>query len=130
MANPEKINQLTDTWRTLIKNGPAWVMFSHGTCVGIINPVSNTPEAISAEALEIMKRDGPVYIGSPHADMVISKAEDLNGWIVTGHNPNILTFVSEKDAPDNGGLGTCVMGRNIRKEDAAELNVVHVETKQ
>lgn len=54
-------------------------------------------------------------------------ARDVDGWVVTGHHHDVLTYVApnEPGGQDNLAVGMC--GRSKRHQDGTELNVVHVE---
>ena len=75
---------------------------------------------------------GPVYPGSAAGDFNIIKLTDRPGWVVTGHHPDILNYVSpdefEEDEPTEVAIG--LLGRGKRDADSRSLNIVHIEDKR
>ena len=117
-------DHLVETWRRIITgDGKSWVAFEHGTCVVLAAPGDDLP----ARAVEILREYGPVHTGTPAADFGTIHLEDAPGWVVTGHHPDVLTYVApgEVTQPDNLVVG--LAGRAKRDRDGHELKVVHVE---
>jgi len=113
-------------WRRVIVGaGKSWIAFGHGTCVIVMRP---RPGDLAEQARALLAEWGPVHVGSPAGDFGVIKLESKPGWVVTGHHPDVLTYV----APDEVGasasdlvVGIC--GRSKRDQDARALDVVHVE---
>jgi hypothetical protein len=49
------------------------------------------------------------------------------GWLVTGHHPDVVTFVPLDDSADPTHLAVGILGRSRRDQDGTGLHVVHVE---
>ena len=125
-------NQLKDTWRNIIekltpKADKSWVVFKHGTCV-ILNESTSSAEETESEAIEIMAEWGPVHPGSSAGDFNIFKSPCEDGWIITGHYPDMYTFVG-LDEGEGNEMMTGLLGRGRRDEDGRDPQVVHVEHK-
>ena len=73
---------LAEVWRPILGGGPgvSWVVFENGTCVVLENPEGD----LVAQAIEVLKRWGPVHAGSSFGDFRVVDLE--NGWIVTSHS--------------------------------------------
>jgi hypothetical protein len=74
---------------------------------------------------------GPVHAGSPAGDFSVIKLEDDPGWVVTGHHPDMLNYVSPEEvgeAPSDVSVG--LLGRSKRARDASELQIIHVEDRR
>jgi len=119
------VDALVGTWRRLLTvPGAPWALYTHGTCV-VVTGADRPPDSAAARAVAVLRAAGPVRVGSPSADFgVIDVAQ---GWVVTCHHPDILTFVAEGDVADPGPLTVGLLGRTRRDQDAEELRVVHVE---
>jgi len=55
--------------------------------------------------------------------------EDHPGWVVVGHHPDILNYVSADEIEDDAtpvDLRVGLIGRQRRDEDAQTLNVMYV----
>ncbi|MFJ3723768.1 hypothetical protein ACIPYQ_14500 [Streptomyces sp. NPDC090045] len=52
------------------------------------------------------------------------------GWVVTGHHHDVLTYVGPDKPDDGSGLAVGLHGRSKRHRDGTELHVVHVEDKR
>jgi len=122
-------DQLIDTWRKImVGEGKSWVLFSHGTCVILMEQDSEP----AAQAKDLMKEWGPVVVGTPAGDFNVVKLEHDSGWVVTCHHPDILTYVGADEigggqVPEEIMIG--LTGRSKRDQDAGELEVVHVEAR-
>jgi hypothetical protein len=112
---------LAATWRATLAPGRAWVAFANGTCV-----VLKDPKDARSEAIELLRRYGPVAPGGPSADFGTITLDDGRGWVVTGHHPDILVYVAPEEAP-GAEIGVGLLGRAKRAADAEELEVVHVQ---
>lgn len=123
------VMDFVEAWRrTIIGDGKSWVVFSHGTCVVLVNP---HPDAdLASEAIEILRQYGPVHIGSPAADFGTITLDSGLGFVVYGHHKDVLTFVrpDEVDKPQDLTIG--LFGRHKRDQDARHLQVIHVEDRR
>ncbi|KKK17758.1 hypothetical protein ARAM_001342 [Aspergillus rambellii] len=127
-SNQAVVNPRVPIWRSILQNDTkSWVLFEHGTCVILMEPESD----LAAQASEILSTWGPVCAGTPAGDFnVIDLAEPCTGWVVTGHHPDVLNYVSPQDVTESSTLSDMqigLLGRGYRDEDANSLNVVHVE---
>lgn len=121
---------LTDTWRRILI-GPkkSWVLFENGTCVILLDPEAD----LAAQATTLLQRWGLVQAGGPAGDFGVVELEAAPGWVVTGHHPDILTYVGPDEAqpsPEHGDLVIGLVGRSKRHQDAEDLRVVHVEDRR
>ncbi|WP_432043953.1 hypothetical protein [Streptomyces cadmiisoli] len=118
---------LVDIWQRLLADPrKSWVLFEHGTCV-----VLSTPEGDLAEqATHILREFGPVHAGSSAGDFGVIDVQGADGWVVTGHHPDVLTYVAldEPSGQEDFAVGLC--GRSKRHQDGTDLHVVHVEDRQ
>ncbi len=116
-------------WREII-NDPAksWVLFSHGTCVILMQPGPD----LAGQAIELLREWGPVQIATPSADFNVIHLVDLPGWIVTCHHPDILTYVGPQEIADElqQEFRIGLAGRYKRDQAARELVVKHVEDRR
>ena len=123
----EDNDQLIVIWRRIIVgDGKSWVLFKHGTCVILKEPVADLPSAAST----LMKEWGSVRVGTPSADFDVVGLQDDPGWVVTCHHPDILTYVGQDEfegesVPSDVVIG--LIGRSKRGQDAEELEISHVE---
>lgn len=117
-------------WRSLIRGEEkSWVLFAGGTCVVLPDPTLEGDLADRARA--ILAEHGPVHAGSPSGDFSVIPLEVLGGWVVTGDHPDLLVHVGpEEVAPGAGDLSIGLLGRGHRGDDAARLEVVHVEDRR
>ncbi|WP_316783980.1 hypothetical protein [Streptomyces sasae] len=118
---------LVDVWQHLLTDPrKSWVLFEHGTCVVLTAPDGDLAE----QATEILREFGPVYAGSPAGDFGVIDVKDADGWVVTGHHQDVLTYVApdEPSGQENFAVGMC--GRSKRHRDGTELHVVHVEDRR
>lgn len=118
---------LIDAWRRLLTDpGTSWVVFEHGTCVVLTAP----GEDLAAQATEILAEFGPVHAGGPSGDFRVIEVKDTEGWVVTGHHPDVLTYVApdEPGGQDHLSVGLC--GRSRRHQDGTAPHVVHVEDRR
>jgi len=116
-------------WRkVIIGDNKSWVLFEDGTCVILMEP----KEDLAAQAIDIMKEYGQVHVGSASADMEITKLSNYPGWVVTGHHPDILNYVSpdELKNDDTDDVIVGFLGRSTREADSKSLNIIHIEDKR
>lgn len=126
-------DELVDVWRRILVDvfvggePVSWVLFEHGTCVVLTDPAGDPAD----QAIGMLREYGPVRIGTSSADMGTIEPDDGPGWVVTGHHPDILTYVGPGER--RGGrseLAVGLIGRATRDADSHELTVVHVEDKR
>jgi hypothetical protein len=126
---PVSAEPVVAVWRRIIVGAAkSWVLFKNGTCVILPEPEPD----LAAQAIELMRRWGPVRPGSAAGDFSIIQLADAPGWVVTGHHGDILTYVApdEVEADSSGDLMVGLIGRLKRDQDARELEVIHVEDKR
>lgn len=56
--------------------------------------------------------------------------KDDEGWVVTGHHNDILTYVGPGEPQDQSQIVVGLFGRSKRHRDGTELHVMHVEDKR
>ena len=123
--------KIEEIWEPLIfDKNKTWVVFEHGTCVVVMQHKIDT----TTDAIEIMKKYGSVYAGSPAGDFRVVKSVDLDGWIVLYNHPDILNFVSpdELKLPDQIDENTVAIGFsciNKRRLDAESLKILFIHEK-
>ena len=122
---------LVATWRQIIVGDEkSWVLFKHGTCVVLGEPGGDD---LAGQAEAVLREFGPVRPGSPAADIGTIPLESAPGWVVTGHHPDVLTYVSPGEVSqtdDNLNLAVGLTGRAKRDQDARDLTITHVEDKR
>jgi len=133
MNDEIETNRMIAIWREiLVKEENSWVMFEHGTCVILLEP----EEDIRAQAIVIMKMWGPVVPGTSAGDFKVDTWEDLPGWTVFYHHPDMANYVSpeefgeESEDQIRNDMIIGLIGRNKRNEDAKSHKIVHVEDKR
>ncbi|MFF5447270.1 hypothetical protein [Streptomyces sp. NPDC012888] len=115
---------LVDAWQRLLADPrKSWVLFEHGTCVVLTAPEGELAE----QATEILKKSGPAHAGSPAGDFGVIDPKDVDGWVVTGHHNDVLTYVGPDEPQDQSQISVGLFGRSKRHRDGTELHVVHVE---
>ncbi|GII45661.1 hypothetical protein Psi02_20850 [Planotetraspora silvatica] len=112
-----------ETWRRLLDPAKSWVLFTHGTCVILMEPAGD----LAQQATTILREYGPVHVGSPAGDFDVITLDDVPGWAVTGHHPDVLTYVAPDELEEHGHLHVGLLGRDKRDRDGREPAVVHVE---
>ena len=120
-----------EVWRRIIVGDTkSWVLFAGGTCV-ILAGAGEASEDLAARATSILREYGPVHAGSSAGDFgTISLDADL-GWVVTGHHPDVLTYVAPEDVPGGASdLSIGLTGRSHRNQDAADLQIIHIEDRR
>lgn len=123
------MKSLVDRWRDIIQDTEkSWVLFRNGTCVILIQPEGD----LAAQATELMKEWGPVYVGTPAADFNVINLAPAPGWIVTCHHQDILTYVSpdEMMGAEPNDLMVGLLGRSKRDRDAQELKIIHIDDRR
>jgi hypothetical protein len=119
------VHESVELWRRIIIGGAgkSWVLFEHGTCVVLVQSEGDLAE----RAVGILRRYGPVQIGSPAADFGVIHLDREPGWVVTGHHPDVLNHVPPGEDSQPSDLVVGMIGRTNRDRDGRELTVVHVE---
>lgn len=115
---------LIDAWRRLLTgSGKSWVLFEHGTCVVLEHPAADLTE----QAVGILREFGPVHVATSAGDFRVLELNTGEGWLVTSHHPDVVTFVPRDDPEDPSHLAVGILGRSRRDRDGTELRAVHVE---
>ncbi|MFF7971048.1 hypothetical protein [Streptomyces sp. NPDC007905] len=115
---------LINAWRRLLTgSGKSWVLFEHGTCVVL----EESGGGLADRATGILREFGPVSVGGPAGDFRVLELKNGEGWLVTGHHPDVVTFVALEESEDPSHLAVGIHGRSKRDRDGTELHVVHVE---
>ncbi|MCE9548090.1 MAG: hypothetical protein K8T25_21665 [Planctomycetia bacterium] len=123
------VAQRVKLWTEVLGNKAAvrsFVLFAHGTCV-----VSVDDDAEPApQAKSLLKAFGHSIPGTPSADMLVYALPDTCDFVIGGHHPNILTFVSRDTFSSDVAteqLRTLAgfWGRELRVLDTFTLNVIH-----
>lgn len=117
-------SSLAATWKQILEGNPPkpWVVFRHGTCVILNEPVTDPV----AEAKQLLKKWGPYVAGTSSGDMLIYTLRNDLGFVVGGGHPNIFSFV-DSEICLGGQTSSCLpglVGRYIRDLDAKELIIV------
>jgi len=118
-----------DRWRDIIQDlEKSWVLFRNGTCVILVQPEGD----LAAQAIELMRKWGPVQVATPSADFDIIYLASTPGWVVTCHHKDILTYVgpNEMMSPEPNDILIGLLGRSKRDRDAQELKIIHVEDRR
>lgn len=104
----------------------SFVVFEHGTIVVFVKAAPDRD--LRADAAELMKKYGPVSVGSPSGDFSVIELRNGLGWAVTSHHPDIFTLVlPEEVSTAESDLSIGLVGRAKRADDAERLTVVHVK---
>lgn len=85
-----------------------------------------------SDAIEIMKKYGSFYPGSPSEDFTVRKLKDIKGWVIFYDNPDILNFILPNeldlvDEIDENIVAIGLTGRNKRRLDAESVKIIYVE---
>ncbi|MEU7339643.1 hypothetical protein [Streptomyces sp. NPDC007074] len=118
---------LIDVWQRILADPrKSWVLFEHGTCVVLTAPDGELAE----QATDLLKKFGPAHAGSSAGDCGVIDVKDVEGWVVTGHHNDVLTYVGLDEPQDQSQIAVGLFGRSKRHRDGTELRVVHVEDKR
>ena len=121
-----------------ISNGFPFVIYKNHTCV-LLNDDSKglVKEEILAKSNEIMKEYGPVEVGTPSGDfgMITRDNNNYNGYLITSHCPDMLTFVSHRyemksQSDKQTDIQVCLYGRNKRNQDGNTLKPIYWNNSQ
>ncbi|MEZ4409630.1 MAG: hypothetical protein R3A52_24630 [Polyangiales bacterium] len=117
-----------ELWRQIIRGDTkSWALFANDTCVIVMLPDGD----LATQATAIMAQYGPVHVGTPAGDFGVIHLHDAPGWVVYGHHPDMLTYVSPDEAgADPSDLVIGMLGRGKRDLDGRSPTVVHVEDKR
>jgi hypothetical protein len=129
MSDREDVVSLVNTWRAIIQGDKkSWVLFENGTCLILMEPQDN----LATQATEIMTEWGPVCAGSSSGDFSVVDLANYPGWVVTGHHPDMLNYVSPDEVEEDGSADFVIgfIGRSKRDEDANTLKIIHIEDKR
>jgi hypothetical protein len=99
-------------------------MFKHGSVVVFNDREDALDAALKRDAVEIMKRDGPVVAGTAQGDFETVFVD--GGAVVLSHNPNLVTVaehVTDEDAGNSLRVGLRL--RSARDTDSRGPEVVH-----
>jgi hypothetical protein len=120
--------EIIEIWRRAIVDAEkTWVLFSHDTCLILMQPESD----LSAQATAIMAEYGPGHMGSSGDDRRVLKLKGQLGWAVFGDHPDMLTYVSFVEAGYTASdLEVGRLARAKREQDARDLLIVHIEDKR
>ncbi|GAA3062001.1 hypothetical protein GCM10020254_02330 [Streptomyces goshikiensis] len=127
MMTAVNTDALIAVWQRLLADPrKSWVLFEHGTCVVLTAPAGE----LAVQAGEILAEFGPVSAGSPAGDFSVIDLKDAEGWVVTGHHNDVLTYVAPDEPHEQSHIVVGLFGRSKRHQDGTELRVVHVEDKR
>lgn len=119
--------ELVAVWqRILAPSGTSWALFENGTCVVLREPAGE----LADQAVTVLREFGPVHVGSPAGDFNVLTLKDGTGWLVTGHHPDVVTYVALDEPADRSDLAVGIHGRTKRHQDGTALRVVHVEDRR
>jgi len=64
--------------------------------------------------------------------MRVITPDEMPGWVVSGHDPAVLTYVSfaEAGGPDAKKEDVALVGRAKLEKDADTLKIIHVEDRR
>jgi hypothetical protein len=124
----ESVAALVDVWRRIIVGDhKSWVLFAYGTCVILTEPADD----LAAQAIDILREYGPVHPGTPAGDFGTVELDRAPGWVVTGHHPDVLTYVAPDDVlAESSELLIGLIGRSRRDDDSRELSIIHIEDRR
>ncbi|MFE3852549.1 hypothetical protein ACFXPN_15555 [Streptomyces griseorubiginosus] len=127
MMSGVNTEMVIDVWQRLLADPhKSWVLFEHGTCVVLPAPEGDLAE----QATDLLKQFGPAHAGSSAGDFGVIDPEGVEGWVVTGHHNDVLTYVGPDEPQDESQIAVGLLGRSKRHRDGTELRVVHVEDKR
>lgn len=123
--------QRAEVWQSLTAN-PAvrsLVLFSYGTCIVITDEIEDSSDS----AKQLLSQYGHAIPGTPSGDMLVYELPESSDFVVGGHHPNILTYVTgrlfDEDAIiDQLHTSVAFLGRDFRCLDTFTQKIVHVKT--
>lgn len=106
-----------------------WVLFEHGTYIIFDN--ADTIPNIENKAIELIKKYGPIIIGTPSGDFNVISLNKTEGWTVSSHGYGIYTYVNPKELnfknPKDYEVG--LFGRNKRDLDGKSPIIIYTNRK-
>lgn len=115
-------------WMEILGNSAirSVVLFSYGTCVVSVDDDDDP----AARARELLQAFGHAIPGTRSGDMLVYVLPDTGDFVIGGHHPNILTFVSRAMFPPDASdeqlrMAAAFRGRDLRVLDTFALDVVH-----
>ena len=119
--------QLVEVWRQIIiDQDRSWVLFGNGSCVLLTEPGDD----LAKSAVELLSAYGPVQVGSTSADFGVIDVDPQPGWVVTGHHPDLFTYVAPDEVVEPTETMIGLYGRSKRDRDARALDVIHIEDRR
>ena len=121
-----------------ISNGFPFVIYKNHTCV-LLNDDSKglIKEEIVAKSNKIMKEYGPVKVGTTSGDfgLITRNNNNHNGYLITSHCPDMLTFVSDRyemksQSDEHTDIEVCLYGRKKRDQDGKTLKPIYWNNSQ
>ena len=112
-------------WHQLINDSQkSWVVFENGTCVILIEPSDN----LAQQAQLLLSAYGSVNAGSASGDFSVLELDEITGWVVGGHHPDILNYVAQDELVEGlpQSMQAGLIGRQHRSDDAERPKVVYV----
>ncbi len=119
------MKELVRIWnKIIVGEEKSWVLFENGTIVILMEPELD----LRNQAISLMEKFGKVSAGNPAGDFSVINLSNDEGYAVTCHHPDILTYVSPSEIEENAEdwkIG--LVGRSKRNEDAHDLEIIHIE---
>lgn len=105
-----------------------WVLFENGTYIVFDN--IEIIDDVKDEAIQLMKKFGPILIGGAAGDFGITTLTNTDGWVVSGHGYGMYTYVHpteiDMDSPNDTIIG--LYGRSKRDLDGQKPNVIYINS--
>lgn len=121
--------ELLSAWQSIVKQdfrtefteGKKCVLFKHGTLL-----IIDADKDAEAKAKKQMEDNGHVHAGCAFGDFNVLRPSSGKGWIVTGHDPSMFTYVSEEEAVSTDDFSVGLLGRSKRDMDAEDCQNIHI----
>lgn len=112
------------TIRRIVPAASGFVLFQHGTFVMIDGNASQP----AAEAIAIIRQDGPVVPGGFLGDFSTLTLKDGMGHLVSSHNDRLFTYIAPEQlaGTPRHDLEIGLFGRSMRALDAEEREIIHI----
>lgn len=119
------MDNLVEIWKKIIVgNEKSWVLFENGTIVILMEPESD----LQNQAISLIKEFGKVSVGNSAGDFSVINLSNDEGYAITCHHPDILTYVSASEIEeDSEDWKIGLIGRSKRDCDAQEMKIIHVQ---
>lgn len=104
-----------------------WVLFQNGTYIIFEN--TDAIDNLEEEAIRLIKKFGPVFIGNSSEDFDVTGLNKTEGWIVSCHGFGIYTYVSPQEIKSKNVNQIGLFGRNKRDLDGKNPIVIHINKK-